>query len=270
MITRRRFVQTVGIGAAGAIAGSWIAARGREDSIWSAALEAQTPAAAANTPIDRPVEQREPARAGQKVLDAMKAAFGPAGAAPGRYSGASGALVEALAKKHGVPPGNITLGCGSTQILRTATHVFTARNHGARRHDSDLRGVRRLRRHDGPSRPRGAARSELQHGSRSPGRRRARRRARLLLQPEQPDGHLHRRARVTGLLRPRRPHLAGDEDPGGRGLLRLRHGHGSRDAHPARHRRSAHHRRADVLEGVRPGGPAHRLRRRAHRDDCAR
>lgn len=63
---------------------------------------------------------------GQKVLDAIKASFGANGATPGRYSGAN--LVEVLAKKHGVQPANIALACGSTQVLRTATHVFTARN----------------------------------------------------------------------------------------------------------------------------------------------
>ena len=31
-LTRRGFVQTVGIGAAGALTGSWIGARGRENS----------------------------------------------------------------------------------------------------------------------------------------------------------------------------------------------------------------------------------------------
>jgi histidinol-phosphate aminotransferase len=61
------------------------------------------------------------------VLDAITAAYGPAGATPGRYSNQSGALVEALAKHHGVTPANIVLGCGSTQILRSATHLFTAR-----------------------------------------------------------------------------------------------------------------------------------------------
>ena len=127
MVTRRRFVQTVGIGAAGAITGSWIAARGREGSLFESVLGAQTPAAA-NTPLIVLSSNENPLGPGQKVLDAVRAAFGPAGAAPGRYSGASGALVEALAKKHGVATNNITLGCGSTQILRTATHVFTARN----------------------------------------------------------------------------------------------------------------------------------------------
>lgn len=129
MLTRRRFVQTVGLGAAGAVTGSWISARGREGSLF--AMESQTGAAPATAAALNPIilsSNENPFGPGQKVLDAVKAAFGPAGAAPGRYSGGSGALVEALAKKHGVTPQNITLGCGSTQILRTVTHVFTARN----------------------------------------------------------------------------------------------------------------------------------------------
>jgi hypothetical protein len=48
MLTRRTFVQTVGIGAA-----AYIGARGREDSIWSA-IE---PALEAVAPGDLPVEQ---------------------------------------------------------------------------------------------------------------------------------------------------------------------------------------------------------------------
>jgi len=60
------------------------------------------------------------------VLDAIKAAFGPAGAAPGRYSNAQGGLIDALAKQHNVQPANIALGCGSTQILRAAVQMFTS------------------------------------------------------------------------------------------------------------------------------------------------
>jgi histidinol-phosphate aminotransferase len=127
MVTRRRFVQTVGIGAAGALTTSWIGARGREDSVWSAVLNAQTPTAPPANVIVLSSNEN-PLGPGQKVLDAVRAAFGPTGAAPGRYSGQSGQLVEALAKKLGVTPANIALGCGSTQVLRTVTHVFTARN----------------------------------------------------------------------------------------------------------------------------------------------
>ena len=51
-----------------------------------------------------------------------------AAARPGRYSGSSRDLIDALAKKHGVKPENIVLGCGSTQILR----IVDARLHRER------------------------------------------------------------------------------------------------------------------------------------------
>ena len=127
MLTRRRFVQTVGIGAAGAVTGSWIGARGRENSIWSpfeATLHAQAPA----QPMIGLSSNENPLGPGKTVLDAITKAFGPNQAAPGRYSGATGALAEAIAKKHGVTPQNVLIGCGSTQILRTVTHVYTAPN----------------------------------------------------------------------------------------------------------------------------------------------
>jgi histidinol-phosphate aminotransferase len=129
MLTRRRFVKTVGVGAAGAFSSAWIGARGREDAVWSAfepTLEAaQAAAAAAPNPIILSSNEN-PLGPGKAVLDAVKAAFGPAGAAPGRYSSASGALIEAIAKRNNVKPENVMLGCGSTQVLRTCTHVFTA------------------------------------------------------------------------------------------------------------------------------------------------
>jgi histidinol-phosphate aminotransferase len=125
MLTRRRFVQSVGLGAAGA----WIGARGREGGLWTT-LEAQTSqtpaaAAAAINPIILSSNEN-PVGPGKTVLDAVKTAFGPTGAVPGRYSNASGALVDAIAKKFNVKTENVILGCGSTQILRSATQVFTA------------------------------------------------------------------------------------------------------------------------------------------------
>jgi histidinol-phosphate aminotransferase len=124
MLTRRKFVQTIGAGAAGAYAASWISARGRENSIWQAfepTLQAIEPGVICLSSNENPVGP------GQKVLDAVKAAYGPTGATPGRYSGLSGPLVEAIAKKFSIKPENIVLGCGSTQILRSATHLFTDR-----------------------------------------------------------------------------------------------------------------------------------------------
>jgi histidinol-phosphate aminotransferase len=119
MLTRRTFVQTVGIGGAAA----WIGARGRENSLWSAlepTLEAIDPGTICLASNENPLGP------GPAVLKAVRNAFGPAGARPGRYDGGAGPLIEAIAKKQGVKPENVVLGCGSTQILRSCTHLFTA------------------------------------------------------------------------------------------------------------------------------------------------
>jgi histidinol-phosphate aminotransferase len=122
--TRRTFVRTVGIGAAGALT-SFIGARGRENAIWSAiepSLHAVEPGMIVISSNENPMGP------GQKVIDAIQAAFGADGGRPGRYSGSSRDLIDALAAKHRVKPVNILLGCGSTQILRTVTHVFTSKD----------------------------------------------------------------------------------------------------------------------------------------------
>ncbi len=124
-LTRRTFVRTVGIGAAGAFTSSFVAARGRENAIWSA-FEAPLHAAQPEAIIISSNEN--PMGPGPKVLDAIRVAFGADGSRPGRYSGSSRDLIDALAATHGVKPENIVLGCGSTQILRSVTHVYTAKD----------------------------------------------------------------------------------------------------------------------------------------------
>jgi histidinol-phosphate aminotransferase len=124
-LTRRGFVQTAGIGVAGALTGSWIGARGRENSLWSLVeptLHAVEPGVIVLASNENPLGP------GTKVLTAVLAAFGDGGRAPGRYSGSSDDLIAAIAKKQKVKPENIVLGCGSTQILRSATHLFTAKD----------------------------------------------------------------------------------------------------------------------------------------------
>ncbi len=123
MLTRRTFVRHAGMTAAGAFGAAMIGARGREHALWSVieprvyALEPGVICLASN---------ENPLGPGKTVLDAVTAAFGPTGAQPGRYSGSAGALIEAIAGKLGVKTENVVLGCGSTQILRSATHLFTA------------------------------------------------------------------------------------------------------------------------------------------------
>jgi histidinol-phosphate aminotransferase len=120
MLTRRSFVHTLGLGAA-----AYIGARGRENAIWSAV---EQPLEAVEKGVICLSSNENPLGPGQAVLDAIKAAFGPNGAMPGRYSGSSGDLIDALAARLKVKPENIVLGCGSTQILRSCTHLFTAKD----------------------------------------------------------------------------------------------------------------------------------------------
>ncbi len=124
-LTRRGFVQTVGLGTAGAVTGALIAARGRENALWSAfepTLHAVEPGMICLSSNENPLGP------GKTVMRAVRAAFGEGGRTPGRYSNAADDLTDAIAKKQGVKPENVLLGCGSTQILRTATHLFTAKD----------------------------------------------------------------------------------------------------------------------------------------------
>jgi histidinol-phosphate aminotransferase len=122
-VTRRGFIRTVGVGT-GALTGAWIAARGRENLLWSV-VEPTLHAEAAPIML---ASNENPLGPSATVLNAVKAAFGEGGRAPGRYSNATKDLIDAIAKRQGVKPENVVLGCGSTQILRSATHLFTAKD----------------------------------------------------------------------------------------------------------------------------------------------
>ena len=124
-LTRRGFVQAAGIGAAGALTSSWIGARGRENALWSIV---EPTVQAVEPGVIVLASNENPLGPGPTVMNAVKAACGEGGRAPGRYSGSSRELIEAIAKKQGVKPENVVLGCGSTQILRSATHLFTAKD----------------------------------------------------------------------------------------------------------------------------------------------
>src|SRR5215831_7305931 len=120
MLTRRTFVQAAGFGAAG-----FISARGREHGLWSLlepSLEAVEPGVICLASNENPVGP------GAAVLEAVTAALGSTAARAGRYDvdGSGAALVEAIAARQGVKPEHVALGCGSTQILRSCTHLFTA------------------------------------------------------------------------------------------------------------------------------------------------
>jgi histidinol-phosphate aminotransferase len=125
-LSRRVFVQTLGVGAAGVLTSSYIGARGREHSVWSLV---ETPLGAVQPGMIVLSSNENPLGPGKTVLDAVRGAFGPNGGAPGRYPFNGGPeLVEAIAHKFKVKNENVVLGCGSTQILRSATHLFTSKD----------------------------------------------------------------------------------------------------------------------------------------------
>jgi histidinol-phosphate aminotransferase len=114
-LSRRRFVQTVGAGAAGL----YIAGRGREAGLF----DLMEPASAADAPIIL-ASNENPLGTPKTVLNAVRGGFGEIG----RYQTASvNQVTEQLARAHGVKPENVLLGSGSTQILRTTTHVFCSK-----------------------------------------------------------------------------------------------------------------------------------------------
>jgi histidinol-phosphate aminotransferase len=122
-LTRRVFARTVGLGATAALTHAWIGGRGREHALWSMiepALQAVDPGVTVLASNENPVG---PSAA---VMNAVRQTLDNGGRAAGRYSTSSRDLIDAIAHVHGIKPENVVLGCGSTQILRSATHLFTA------------------------------------------------------------------------------------------------------------------------------------------------
>ena len=115
-LSRRRFVQTLGAGAAG----FWVAGRGREAGLFDLA----EPAFAQNGGPIILASNENPLGTPKSVLDAVRAGFGEIG----RYQTATvNEVTEMVARSHGVKPENVLLGSGSTQILRSTTHVFCSK-----------------------------------------------------------------------------------------------------------------------------------------------
>jgi histidinol-phosphate aminotransferase len=121
-LSRRHFVQTVGIGAGAALT-SHIWGRGRENAVWSA-IEPDLQA------VERGViciaSNENPVGPGQKVLDSLRTLL-EGGKKPGRYSGQMGDLTDAIAGHFKVKTENVLLSEGSTELLRAATQTFTAK-----------------------------------------------------------------------------------------------------------------------------------------------
>jgi histidinol-phosphate aminotransferase len=122
-ISRRGFI-TVGAGA-GVVAGGYYLTGGRLLGPWTRDPDA-TAAAVANGARLLLHNNENPLGPGSKALDAMRATMADTSYPLARYSFPSGPVREALAGMYGCETQNFILGCGSTQLLRSATHAFTS------------------------------------------------------------------------------------------------------------------------------------------------
>ena len=122
-LSRRDFVKTLGVGAAGAWTSSLISLRSRE-ALAFAREKGLDPEAVINL-----ANNENPLGAGQEVIDGIDSLFGavqePAGRYPSRWDDP---LTEAIAAKFDVKPENVLVGAGSTQILVDVTHRFASKD----------------------------------------------------------------------------------------------------------------------------------------------
>lgn len=121
--SRRAFVQTLGVGAAGVTA-AMVSRRSGSQLLDMLARGVDTPLYAAETTDILCHNNENPVGPGEECLQAIRTAFGPGGVPIGRYPfSRNGPVTEAIAAKFGVRPENVLLGNGSTQLLRTLTHI---------------------------------------------------------------------------------------------------------------------------------------------------
>jgi len=122
-ISRRAFITTAGVG--GALAGGYYLTGGRLLGPWTRDADA-TMNAVANGARLLLHNNENPLGPGDKAIAAMRAAMSDPGLPLARYGISSRNLVDSLAGMYSCETENILLGCGSTQILRSATHAFTS------------------------------------------------------------------------------------------------------------------------------------------------
>ena len=116
-LTRRSFIEAVGIGGAGLLA--------TPREAWAGLLQGTPPAPLAPRPLLLH-NNENPLGPGDAVLQAVRTALGPGGPA-GRYPWEDVAqLHKAIADRFGVAPENVISGCGSTQVLRVGVQLFTS------------------------------------------------------------------------------------------------------------------------------------------------
>ena len=122
-LSRRGFVNTLGIGAVGLVGGR-ILSGGRVIGPWSRPFDEALFAQGTQPLLLH--NNENPLGPGDKALNAIRAKLTERGVPAARYGSLAPRLAAAVAEKFGCKPENVLVGCGSTQILRNATFAFTS------------------------------------------------------------------------------------------------------------------------------------------------
>lgn len=118
-VSRRVFFRNLGVGGAGLVAGSLLAARGSEAWTGSAG-QAPPPGTPRLVRLDSNENAEGPS---PRALDALRGAFGDACRYPHR---AGDSLPQAIARYHGVAVNQVLASCGSGELLRIIVEAFAS------------------------------------------------------------------------------------------------------------------------------------------------
>ena len=121
---RRTFVKAAGTGALAAVGGRLLEG-GRVIGPWSRGFEEALEAAETAQPLLLH-NNENPLGPGEKALSAIRAKLVERGVPAARYISLAPDLAAMIASRYKCKEENVLVGCGSTQILRTATFLFTS------------------------------------------------------------------------------------------------------------------------------------------------
>ncbi len=125
-LSRRSFLNVVGLAETAPLSAALIAAHGREAAVAEAVMapaEAEAPADPAEIRIS---SNENPMGPGRAAMEALARAFQDAGRYPTNARPSMGDLRDTIARRLSVRPENVALGAGSWELLRTAVRLYTS------------------------------------------------------------------------------------------------------------------------------------------------
>ncbi len=125
-LSRRSFLNAVGLAEAAPLSAPWIAARGREAAVAEGPSGADAEVGPVNLADIKIDSNENPLGPGPAAMEALTQAFKDAGRYPTNARPSMGDLRETIARRLSVRSENVALGSGSWEVLRTAVRLYTS------------------------------------------------------------------------------------------------------------------------------------------------